>query len=73
MFTSPAVLAIVVAHFCNNWGFYTLLTCLPTFLKETLCLDIAEVSSYAGDIIMVYSYFITTHRMDYILPYLTLA
>lgn len=33
IFTSPAVLAICAAHFSENWGFYTLLTQLPTFLK----------------------------------------
>jgi hypothetical protein len=30
---SPAVWAIIVAHFSENWGFYTLLTQLPTFMK----------------------------------------
>jgi len=44
MFTSPAVLAIIIGHFANNWGFYTLLTCLPTFLSQSLCLDINKVS-----------------------------
>ncbi len=33
---SPAVWAIVIAHFCNNWGFYTLLTCMPTYFKQAL-------------------------------------
>lgn len=33
IFTSPAVWAICAAHFSENWGFYTLLTQLPTFLK----------------------------------------
>ncbi|XP_021932436.1 sialin-like isoform X2 [Zootermopsis nevadensis] len=34
--TSPAVWAIVVAHFSENWGFYTLLTQLPIFMKDVL-------------------------------------
>ncbi|XP_054262496.1 vesicular glutamate transporter 1-like [Macrosteles quadrilineatus] len=34
--TSMPVWAIVAAHFCENWGFYTLLTQLPTFMKDTL-------------------------------------
>ncbi|KPJ21293.1 Vesicular glutamate transporter 1 [Papilio machaon] len=34
MLTSPPVWAIVVAHFSENWGFYTLLTFLPTFMKD---------------------------------------
>lgn len=33
IFTSAAVWAIVVSHFAENWGFYTLLTQLPTFLS----------------------------------------
>lgn len=36
IFTSPAVWAIIASHFSENWGFYTLLTQLPTFLKDTL-------------------------------------
>jgi hypothetical protein len=30
---SIPVWSIVVAHFSENWGFYTLLTQLPTFMK----------------------------------------
>ena len=33
IFTSTAVWAIVASHFSENWGFYTLLTQLPTFLS----------------------------------------
>jgi len=33
---SLPVWAIVVAHVCENWGFYTLLTQLPTYMKDTL-------------------------------------
>lgn len=33
IFTSKAVWAIVASHFSENWGFYTLLTQLPTFLS----------------------------------------
>jgi len=42
IFTSKPMLALSVAHMCNNWGFYTLLTCLPTFLKDILQFDIAH-------------------------------
>ena len=34
--TSKAVWAIIVAHFAENWGFYTLLTGMPTFMKVIL-------------------------------------
>lgn len=33
IFTSKAVYAISASHFAENWGFYTLLTQLPSFLK----------------------------------------
>lgn len=33
IFSSKAVWAIVVAHFAESWGFFTLLTELPSFLK----------------------------------------
>ncbi|XP_073252217.1 sialin-like [Porites lutea] len=42
MFTSPAVWGIIVAHFCNNWGFYTFLTCLPSYFKEVLNFSISQ-------------------------------
>lgn len=34
IFTSPPVWAIVSSHCAENWGFYTLLTQLPTFLND---------------------------------------
>ncbi|XP_066109800.1 sialin isoform X4 [Saccopteryx bilineata] len=34
--------AIVVAHFSYNWGFYTLLTLLPTYMKEILRFNVQE-------------------------------
>lgn len=40
--SSPAVWAIVVANFCDNWGFYTFLTGLPSYLKEVLDFSITE-------------------------------
>jgi hypothetical protein len=30
-FKSKAVLAMIYAHFCGNWGHYTLLSWLPTY------------------------------------------
>ncbi|XP_062591838.1 sialin-like [Saccostrea cucullata] len=37
---SSAVWACLTAHVCNNWTNYTLLTSLPTFMKEVLKFDI---------------------------------
>ncbi|GLG93804.1 Sialin [Gryllus bimaculatus] len=39
-FTSPAYLGKLVAHFCANWGFYTLVTQMPMYLKDTLGFDL---------------------------------
>jgi ACS family sodium-dependent inorganic phosphate cotransporter len=36
LFTSLPVYAIAVAQFSSNWGFYTLLTQLPSYLNDTL-------------------------------------
>lgn len=33
---SPAVWAIIVAHFCYNWGYYTLLAWLPSYFEMAL-------------------------------------
>ncbi|XP_066268922.1 sialin-like [Branchiostoma lanceolatum] len=40
--TSAPVWAIVLSHFSNNWGFYTLLTDLPTYMKEILLFDLTQ-------------------------------
>ncbi|KAM6460054.1 sialin isoform 1-T1 [Liasis olivaceus] len=42
MLTSLPLWAIVVAHFSYNWTFYTLLTLLPTYMKEILRFDMQE-------------------------------
>ncbi|GLG97099.1 Putative inorganic phosphate cotransporter [Gryllus bimaculatus] len=42
-FTSLPVWAIMIAHFSENWGFYTLLTELPTFMKDILHFDLLQV------------------------------
>ena len=33
IFTSLPVWAIIVAHFCESWGFFTMFTELPSFMK----------------------------------------
>ena len=47
MLTSMPVWAIIVSHFCNNWGGYVLLSWLPTYIAEGLGVDFAEVGLYA--------------------------
>ncbi|EDX07739.1 GD25358 [Drosophila simulans] len=40
IFTSIPFLVLVLAHCANNWGFWTLLTEIPTFMKNVLGMDI---------------------------------
>lgn len=40
IFTSVPFLVLVLAHCANNWGFWTLLTEIPTFMKNVLGMDI---------------------------------
>ena len=42
--TSLPVYAIIVANICSDWGLYTLLTNIPTYMKEVFNFDLAEVS-----------------------------
>uniref|UniRef100_A0ACB8GDG3 Uncharacterized protein n=1 Tax=Sphaerodactylus townsendi TaxID=933632 RepID=A0ACB8GDG3_9SAUR len=46
MLTSLPLWAIVVAHFSYNWTFYTLLTLLPTYMKDILKFDVQESISF---------------------------
>ena len=43
---TPAVWAIVVSHFCTNWGTYVLLAWLPTYFNKGLGVDFAAVGIY---------------------------
>ena len=39
---TPAVWAIIVNHFCNNWSLYVLLSWMPSYLKSTFGLTLAN-------------------------------
>ncbi|XP_078443635.1 phosphate transporter 4;5 isoform X2 [Wolffia australiana] len=43
-FRSPAVWAMIYAHFCGSWGHYTCLSWLPTFFSEELDLNLTEAA-----------------------------
>ena len=43
IFTSVPFWAIMITHSCQNWGFYTLLSELPTYMNKILHFDIKEV------------------------------
>ena len=44
-FTSKHVWAIIFAHFCFNWSYYSLLAWLPSFFEGAIGLSLAQ-SSY---------------------------
>lgn len=42
IFTSPAVIALIIAHSAHNWGFWTILTEIPSYMKNVLNFNIKE-------------------------------
>ncbi|KAL2929842.1 putative anion transporter 6 chloroplastic [Bienertia sinuspersici] len=47
-FRSPAVWAMIYAHFCGSWGHYTCLSWLPTYFSEELDLNLTEAAGWAA-------------------------
>lgn len=45
---SRPVWAIIISNFCMDWGFYTLLTNIPTFYNEVLLFDITSNGLYSA-------------------------
>ncbi|MEW5305532.1 MAG: hypothetical protein WDW36_008066 [Sanguina aurantia] len=43
----PAVRALMVTHFCNNWFHYTMLAWLPTYFVDTMNVDLLHASQTA--------------------------
>ncbi|MBT4161801.1 MAG: ACS family MFS transporter [Gammaproteobacteria bacterium] len=46
MLGSMAVWAIIVSHFCSNWGAYVLLSWLPTYVSQGLGVNFAAVGLF---------------------------
>lgn len=44
IFTSLPFISLIIVHAAHNWGFWTLLTEMPTYMKEVLKYDIKEVN-----------------------------
>ena len=42
--TSLPMLAVLIAHCGNNWGYFTLLTEMPSFMNSILKFDLKSVS-----------------------------
>ena len=49
MLTSKAVWAIIIAHFAENWGFYTLLTGLPMFMRGKSILQCSNLMQFPSE------------------------
>ncbi len=47
LLSSAPVWALIICHFCSNWGFYVLLTWLPVFVNQELGIDLAQVGLYS--------------------------
>ena len=47
IFTSMPFWAVLVAHTGQNWGFYTMLTQLPSYMKHVLRLNIKQVKHFS--------------------------
>ena len=47
IFTTPAFLALMVVHFCHNWGLYTMVTEIPTYLNNIQHFPLKAVSIFA--------------------------
>lgn len=48
IFTSGPFLGILIAHTCNNWGWYMLLIELPIYMKGVLKFEIKENAIYTA-------------------------
>lgn len=46
LLSKAPVWAIIINHFCSNWGFYVILTWLPTYFTQALGVDLSQVGVY---------------------------
>uniref|UniRef100_A0A1B6DWX2 Putative inorganic phosphate cotransporter n=1 Tax=Clastoptera arizonana TaxID=38151 RepID=A0A1B6DWX2_9HEMI len=42
IFTSVPMWALIITHFCHGWGFWTMLTMIPTYMSSILKFDIKK-------------------------------
>ena len=47
-FTTPAIWALLVNHFCSNWVLYMLLAWLPSYFKQAQGLNIMQAGIYSA-------------------------
>ena len=56
IFLSPPVWGIIIAHFCGNFGYYVLLTTMPTYFSQALGFDLGTVRSVVYMSVCVYNF-----------------
>eukprot|EP00898_Chlorokybus_atmophyticus_P003298 jgi/Chlat1/396/Chrsp10S01506 len=47
LLSKPAVWAIIVCHFCHNWGTFILLTWMPTYYNQVLGFNLSQSGLYS--------------------------
>lgn len=50
IFTSVPFISLIIVHAGQNWGYWTLLTKIPVYMKFILKLDIKSVSEYLNNV-----------------------
>jgi ACS family sodium-dependent inorganic phosphate cotransporter len=48
LFSTPAVWALIINHFCTNWGLYTLMAWLPSYFKKAHRLSLESSGFYSS-------------------------
>jgi hypothetical protein len=46
LLSKAPVWAIIINHFCSNWGFYVILTWLPSYFMQVLHVELHKVGLY---------------------------
>lgn len=52
IFSSMSFISLMLVHCAHNWGFWTLLTKIPSYMKTVLEFDIKQVSAQGINIFM---------------------
>lgn len=75
IFTSMPCYALIVVHSGHNWGFWTLLTEMPSYMKNILALDIKQVCLFyflSFCVVFYIFFFLFQNALLSSLPYLTM-
>jgi ACS family sodium-dependent inorganic phosphate cotransporter len=48
LLSKKPVWAIIINHFCSDWGFYVILSWLPTYFHQALNIRLADIGPYAA-------------------------